>query len=89
MKVVKQGYFVVTLALKMLIYALVNCAFSGFASLKLVLLYNFMENRGCPTFQLDNLIFLLSLDKLLGKPSSYRLIVEFKDYICQDNHSYY
>ena len=28
-------YFVVTLALKMLIYALVNSAFSGFASLKL------------------------------------------------------
>ena len=28
-------YFVVTLALKMLIYAIVNSAFSGFASLKL------------------------------------------------------
>ena len=28
-------YFVVTLALKILIYALVNCGFSGFASLKL------------------------------------------------------
>ena len=28
-------YFVVTLALKILIYAKVNCGFSGFASLKL------------------------------------------------------
>ena len=28
-------YFVVTLALKILIYASVNCGFSGFASLKL------------------------------------------------------
>ena len=28
-------YFVVTLALKILIYALVNCGFSGFAGLKL------------------------------------------------------
>jgi hypothetical protein len=34
-------YFVVTLALKMLIYALVNSAFSGFAAPRL------SESRGC------------------------------------------
>ena len=35
-------YFVVTLALKILIYASVNCGFSGFASLKLHLLFNLL-----------------------------------------------
>ena len=34
-------YFVVTLALKILIYASVNCGFSGFAALRL------SEGRGC------------------------------------------
>ena len=37
--------FVVTLALKILIYALVNCGFSGFASLKLSLVIQILTPR--------------------------------------------
>ena len=58
-------YFVVTLALKMLIYALVNCAFSGFASLKLHLFLQPLKVKGMAKLPLviPNFVF----DKLYDK----------------------
>ena len=45
-------YFVVTLALKILIYASVNCGFSGFASLKLHLFIHPLKLK-----EMTNLLF--------------------------------
>ena len=56
-------YFVVTLALKILIYASVNCGFSGFASLKLHLFIQPLKLK-----EMTNLLFsllLLSLDNIV------------------------
>ena len=49
-------YFVVTLALKILIYAKVNCGFSGFASLKLHLFIQPLKLR-----EMTNLFLVISL----------------------------
>ena len=49
-------YFVVTLALKILIYASVNCGFSGFASLKLHLFIQPLKLK-----EMTNLLLVISL----------------------------
>ena len=54
-------YFVVTLALKILIYALVNCGFSGFASLKLHL---FIQPLGIE--EVANRVLVISLYQLIA-----------------------
>ena len=54
-------YFVVTLALKMLIYALVNSAFSGFASLKLHLFIHSLRLWGLLSYFLVSPNSLFSL----------------------------
>ena len=56
-------YFVVTLALKMLIYAIVNCAFSGFASLKLHLFIQPLKVKGMTNLVIPNFVS----DKLYNK----------------------
>ncbi len=59
-------YFVVTLALKMLIYALVNSAFSGFASLKLHLFIHSLRLWGWLSYFLVSLCCVNSLLLWLG-----------------------
>ena len=50
-------YFVVTLALKILIYASVNCGFSGFASLKLHLFIQPLKRKEMTKFLFSHLHF--------------------------------
>jgi len=50
-------YFVVTLALKILIYASVNCGFSGFAGLKLHLFIQPLKLK-----EMTNLFLVISVN---------------------------
>ena len=52
-------YFVVTLALKILIYASVNCGFSGFASLKLHLFIQPIKLMEMTNFLFSHLHFVI------------------------------
>ena len=52
------------LALKILIYAHVNCGFSGFASLKLSLVIQILQYKRVSDILSDTLLCLLSLARL-------------------------
>ena len=60
-------YFVVTLALKILIYASVNCGFSGFASLKLHLFIQPLKLGNDAISGAIYIIALLLIAILLGR----------------------
>ena len=52
-------YFCVTLALKILIYAQVNCGFSGFASLKLHLFIQPLKIKEMTNLLFSHLLFFV------------------------------